>query len=475
MADRYCKVGGSNLLDGTSLANAWETAFYTFTSVGISNRAKFSAVGGSTFDVDRPAIPSPIPSGSSGSPTIIADNGDGAITFNHPGSGWLGFVNFSAGSGKSYISFIGTAPRQLIFDGENQTAAGALFYLSNGIPSANSHITLQNCELRNCMFSAVLGGHTPNLTFDNCDIHDNGSHSTGTPLNPQDHGVYASGANLIIKNSRIYNNWGYGLQTYSSSGSNYSGREIYNNWIYNNGYGGGTEQAAGIIFSEGSGAIYNNLIFKNSGHGIDLWRTSNVTIYHNSLHQNTNYNLNIGNGGASANSGTIIKNNIALEGGVGDVRIRTNAANTILDWNRISEASILNQGSGTTSTNLGLNATDTVEWEAPTGATLASRDYNLKTGASSIAPTGIASVGVTTDIEGTARNFIDQGAYAYGSTTPPDPPIIGHNATYTVTPEYGAVAVTITKGTNNVVECTISGTGAAALCVDHTDVTVALA
>lgn len=466
-------VSASNLNDGSdATTNAWETALYGFTNVGASNTLIF---GTGTYDIDRNTLITPIPNGTSGNPTIITDNADGTVTFQHPGSGWLGLINFSTGSGKSYISFIGTSANQLIFDGENQSACATLFYLSNGVPSLNSNITLQNCELKRSTTSCILGGWTSDITVDGCTIHDSGTHSVGTPPIPQDHGVYASGTNLIVKNCTIYNIWGWGITIYSSSGSNRPGRELYNNHIYNCGHGGGGEGGDGIQMTEGSGTIYNNVVHDCGGQGITLWRNTKTYIYHNSCYNNGFWGIQVGDGGGTPCTDTVVKNNISIGNGSGDLRIRSNSSNAIVQWNLISDATITNQSGSTTAANNTGNAVDTNVWVDPANVTPASRDFNLKAGSAAIAPTGIEAVGIATDIAGDTRVFVDQGAYAYGSPGSPTPPIISHDASYVVTTEYGAITITLTKGTNNIVECTISGTGASALCIDPTNVTVALA
>lgn len=457
--------GGTN-----ATTDAWATANKGFTSIEGEDTLKF---GTGTYDVDRSTTITGIASGSSGSPTIITDNGDGVVTFNHPGSGAVNLIRFDGASPrKEYISFIGTSAGQLVFDAEDLAACSTAVSVGGGSPASSCprFITFTNAIFKNSIHSGVLTGHSEDITFDNCDFVHNGSFAPGESV-PQYHGVYGVGARLVIKNCRSYDNYGWGMHIYSGSSPNYLGREIYNNWVYNNGYGNGTTQVggSGILVNSGGCELWNNLCFKNDSSGIDVWRTSTASIYHNTCHENGGYGVRAGRSSGSTTN-LQVKNNILLDNDSGTVRLDPSCTSAVVTWNR-GDSAISNGGSGTTASN---NATDGVvltEWVDPTNATLASRDYNLKVGAASIAP-GAPSVGITADIEGTARNFIDQGAYAYGSTTPPDPPIIGHDGSYVVTHEWTDITLTVTKGTNNVVHATISGTGNASLSATPTNVTV---
>ena len=467
MATRYVTKHGSasDSNGGTNATtDAWATAYKGFSSISGGDTLKF---GTGTYDIDRSSIYTPIPNGTSGNPTTITDNADGQVVFNHPGSGYSGLLYFSdRPSAPTYISFIGTSRNQLKFDMENQEK-GNIVYL--GGSNEGSNIRFENVEMTRCLHPSFIGGSTPNITFKNCDIHGNRGSVDRC------HAIYASGSNLVVDGCKLYDSNGWGIHCYPHTGT---GRQFINNFIWdNNGTPSNGSAGDGILMSNGSGIISNNVIYANGQSGIALWRTANVNILHNTIHGNglvsgTWYGIELG-GQSGTNTGTLIANNTIIGNDTAAIRVHSNATGTIIDFNRCDSA--VSDAGSSTITNHVSTAVATTEWVDPTNATLASRDYSIKAGAGAIynaSTNNVTARGVATDIEGTTRVYPDQGAYAYGTTTPPDPPTIGHNSTYVVTTVYGDVVVTLVKGTNNIVECTLQGTGASALCVDNTDVTV---
>lgn len=214
------------------------------------------------------------------------------------------------------------------------------------------------------------------------------------------------------------------------------------------------------------------MIFDNGGHGVAIWRGVDCTIYHNSIYSNDRYGISdapLGNA-----TRTLIKGNVVIGNTLGDIRTEAASANAVIEWNSLGAASVSSASTSDTIANNVYNAVAATEWEAPTEVAPDDKNFNLKTGAGAIDPSGMPSLGITEDITGTSRpqgSAVDKGAYEFGSD-PPDGPGITHNPTYIVTTVYGDVAVTPVKGTNNIVEVTLQGTGAAALCVDNTNVTV---
>lgn len=438
-------VSASNLNDGSdATTNAWATAIYGFTNVGPSNTLKF---GTGTYDIDRSSTYTPIPNGSSGFPTIITDNSDGAVTFNHPGTGFFGLLYFTGRSPSAqYISFIGTAAKQLIFDLEDQNK-GACIYVGNS-PATN--VSFVKCEVRNGYGAGILGGDSVNLLVDDCDIHDNGQVQT------QDHGIYAGGTGFIVRNSRIYDNIAWGIHCYDQDRS---GREFYNNRIWGNG-------GDGILMSRGSGIIYSNVIFDNAQHGISLWRTVDALVYHNSIYSNTWWGISDGTDGRITTR-SLIKNNIAIENVLGDCKTFSTSVNAVISWNVFGTASITSLSTSDTVSDNKFNAVSTAVWEDPTNATPTSKDFNLKTGSVAIwdaTTNDVPSVGVATDIAGTSRAHPDQGAYAFGTPDPPDPPVIGHLTNYPVVAGVeSAIALTLFDNDSNTLTFEIVSTGNTAI------------
>ena len=172
------------------------------------------------------------------------------------------------------------------------------------------------------------------------------------------------------------------------------------------------------------------------------------------------YNLSVYNTGvdpASSAAGLLITND------AGTLNLR----NCISLGNDGANLTGAHTGAGTTSHNI-TSGTFSNFW-----TDAANDDFSLKVTATTAIDSGV-SVGLTEDRDGTSvpqGAAVDIGAIEYGSD-PPDGPAASHDVSYTVSTVYGDVAVTLVKGTNNIVECTLSGTGAAALCVDNTNVTV---
>lgn len=451
MATRYVTKHGSasDLNGGTNATtDAWATAIKGFSSISGGDTLVF---GTGTYDVDRSSVYTPIPNGSSGSPTIITDNGDGQVTFNHPGTGSAGILYFSDRPGSfSYIDFIGTSTNQLKFDMELQDK-GNIIYAAGSSPG--HHILFKNVELTRSLYPAIIGGQTSDLTFDNVHSHDHNGASTGQRA----HCIYASGENLIIKNSFLYNTNGHGIHCYSTTSPNHPGRQFFNNTIYNCGIAPGLGNGDGILMSAGTGTIYNNVIYKCGDNGIACWRTTNTTVYHNLCHDNLSYGVKIGFDSGTC-TGTIVKNNICIDNVLGSIRLLATSSGAIVSWN-ICDDAVSDLGSSTKSNNT-TGAVDTDEWTDPNNATLASRDYTLKAGADSLwdaATNDVPSVGITTDITGASRAHPDQGPYS-GTPIPPDPPVIGHLTNYPVIA--GAlenIALTIFDNDSNTRELTLDG------------------
>jgi len=96
-----------------------------------------------------------------------------------------------------------------------------------------------------------------NIEFSGMNVHDNG-------LNRLDHGFYVCGHNLVIRDSEVWNNSGYGIQVYDSASPGCSsGTQLLNNRIHDN-RGDGA-----VTLNHGSGlAVVGNRIENNSGGAI---------------------------------------------------------------------------------------------------------------------------------------------------------------------------------------------------------------
>lgn len=146
----------------------------------------------------------------------------------------------------------------------NQRKKGQAISLEPG----SNHITVSNCEILRASGVGII------VAGDNNIIDGNRIHDNGLGANPhQDHGMDISGKNNIIQNNAIFNNWTFGLELYSGSGSAGSNL-IEKNYIYNNGRGSKQKEnddaTAGMIISTGqsNNVIRQNRLCGNAGYGI---------------------------------------------------------------------------------------------------------------------------------------------------------------------------------------------------------------
>lgn len=369
-----------------------------------------------TYDVNRSVLQTPIPSGSSGNPTIVTDNGDGQVVLHHPGSGFAGILYFTD-SGKSYISIVGTAARQIKIDMEYQNFGANIYAAGSPAPS---NFTFENIEITRANASGVLGGHHHNQTYINCDIHDNGTHSNGST--PQDHGLYVTGNNLTITGSRIYNNWGWGLHIYSSNSNPDTGYNISGNTIYHNGYGSGSQIGDGIILEEGQGSVTNNVIYGNSGSGIAVWRATGIISRHNTIHNNGRYGIGIRLASGSTSNNTI-QNNLIIDNGLNPIIINSSTTGSTVTWNKVGVGESINTSGdgGATVNNNTTTGVAEVEWVDSITGTLNLRNYELTPNALAIDAGLDLTASVPLDFTGFTRDSSpDQGAYEFDAA-PPNP------------------------------------------------------
>lgn len=201
-------------------------------------------------------------------------------------------------------------------------------------------------------------------------IHDNGR--AGSNL---DHGMYLCGDNEVVINNVSLRNSAYGLQV--AGYSTVSNMKVYHNVLAFNGKGGM------ILWQLLSGVdIKNNIIYRNTGYGIDSWDAHG--------------------------SGVIVDHNIVFGNGSGNYSFTGGAS----DYTYTS-------GSTISAEPLFSNATS--------GAF----DAHLKAGSPAI-DAGVALSQVTQDIEGNPRpNGMawDIGAYEYvGTSLPPIMPSLSFEA-----------------------------------------------
>ena len=298
-------------------------------------------------------------------------------------------VTMRPGSGYRVLQFIGT--QYVIIDGLIIDATGC----TNGVEitwatgySAGHHIRIQNSEITNAIRQGFLVVD-PNLNtgyneFINLSIHDHGSSDF-------DHGIYIHNDHNLIEGCKIYRNAGWGVQIYLYEEGIPGGPDfntVRNNMIYDNARLG--DRGFGIGLYSGENIAYNNLIWGNSGGGVDIgYNALNAKLYNNVLYGNGHVTIANGDGGST---GAIIRNNIIYQN---------------------SGPAISDSGSGTIADH---NLIDI----DPMFVDAQAHDFHLLAGSPAI-DSGVAVPEVTTDLDGVSRpqgSGYDVGAYEYGGTLP---------------------------------------------------------
>jgi parallel beta-helix repeat protein len=297
-----------------------------------------------------------IPTGSSWSNApVISAYGSEEVVING--------LNLAA----SYIQYV-------IFSGLTIDGGGVSF--QNGA----HHIRLQNGEVRNTNTQGIQGWYVSNIELINLRIHHNGS--SDPAQGRLDHGIYIAITNALIEGCDIYENTGFGIQIYDSSGSRADGTIIRNNRIHDNRGDGNVTLSYGNNIQ-----FYNNLVY-NGRNGVDVayGNPTNTQIYNNTIYNHT--------GGSAiqilGGSNTQIRNNILYQNGA-----------TISTYG----------GSGLTTSN---NLTSNPQFVSPSAG-----DFHLKSGSPAI-DAGMKLDVVAADFDNIPRPSgpsYDIGAHEYRATS----------------------------------------------------------
>jgi parallel beta-helix repeat protein len=257
-----------------------------------------------------------------------------------------------------------------------------------------NHVRIQNCELTNSVGQGItiFSGNGFSSDYNEIlrsKIHDNGSSDF-------DHGMYVNVNNTLIDGNEIYNNAGYGIQKYPTGSNNV----VRSNRIHDNAHLG--HRGDGILFSGGSNnQAYNNIVWNNDN-GIGTNYESGSKIYNNTIVGNRSYGAYVG-----SDSNTDIKNNILYGNGAGYFYMFTTATYSI--GNSLCNTS-----------GAGCSVVANPNFVNSSGG-----DYHLQTGSPAIDGGGTLTL-VKTDADGSARPQgagYDIGAYEFGgvTTSPPAP------------------------------------------------------
>lgn len=415
----YSTTGNDTTGAGT-VANPYRTPWKALTMMSSED----TCVGrGGQYLADRSTYAFPAPNGSASGQTIITNYPGEVVEWRHPASGQNIIVGMDVGSRTyEYITIRGSAQDYFIFDmynldgspvqgnGQCIKYAGTASRLAAGNP--NKFLVFENLEIRNSKDSGILGYYATDIQLLNLTVHDNGD-SGG------DHGAYINDSRLTLRGGRYYNNSGWGIHQWNSAITDLL---IENSVSYANGRGG-IITAGGAT---GAVTVRNNVAYAHTvgeGWGITTYQSNGTKIYHNACHGNK-YGIFLGTASGGGNN-AVVSNNISAGNTTGDIIIWSGTSGVTLTDNRTVLA-VINNGTGTTNTRTTTGLTVANEWVDPTNATLASRNYDLKAGATSIDPANIVSVGVGIDRYGTLRPQglrVDAGPHEYRADlwAPPGP------------------------------------------------------
>lgn len=279
------------------------------------NRALQSLSGGDTLYFRGGTYPTFIhagvllPSGSAGSPTVIAGYPGETVTWLPPPAEYASrLITLGESGAVSYVTF-----RNIIFDGINQNGP-----YSDGMSFATPahHIVIEDFELRNSWHSGYLGGASYCIWRRGV-IHDVGRESLVDGIG-HGHAFYVTGDHNLFENLEIYDvHHGYGIQI-QYEGANYntvnacifhdcdSGGIVLSCWHVLQGYGGSSDVAHDntvtncISYSNGSGIacgfggdgiaqnhrVYNNTCYNNTYGILTNGNTNNCTISNNICYGN---------------------------------------------------------------------------------------------------------------------------------------------------------------------------------------------
>ena len=213
-----------------------------------------------------------LPNGTSGAPTTLQANPGDTVTINSPSRTNDCMICFHLGAQWQVVD-------GFILDGLAITK-----FIVNTDDNSKSdfhHLTIQNCEMRNSLYSGML------ISGDNWKVLGNNIHHNGTDAT-LDHGIYFSASQSLIQNNTVHNNKCYNIQNYNNWGLDISNNTYDRNTFYNSGCGL-------VLVQGGSHTVTNNVQHDDATFGPGgapggeptLWccgpgsKVSNNTLVHN--------------------------------------------------------------------------------------------------------------------------------------------------------------------------------------------------
>jgi len=228
-----------------------------------------------------------------------------------------------------YVEFSGNGSCCLVFDGTSMGDTDGMDYGPNAINNFVNYV-----EIRNWLHNGIGGGAF--ITVTNSLIHDNGK-GGATCNQGACYGWYMGGTgNNLLETSEIYNNGGYGIHLFNTSGNN-NNNVVRRNRIHNNGaqcQANGLCGWSGLVIGAGGGGAgahnnlaYNNLVYDEPYMGITIYGLAlNTGVYNNTVYNSGQCGLisDDGTGGSpNPDSSNIFQNNISRNSGLPDTCLST--------------------------------------------------------------------------------------------------------------------------------------------------------
>lgn len=281
-----------------------------------------------------------IPSGSPGNPiTWMANPGDTVVIDGPECSsapcGGAGHIAYMATDHEFIVNLYHhhdiTIGPGLTFDGRYTEAGGCLgtdsctgaqsLFTTNSVADGTFLEDLNIRIVGNRFVSSAINAifiNSVGVDVVNNEMDSNGFYPLEGP--PYGYCIYDTSSGGIIEGNLCHHSGAYGFQFYSQAGYAHS-NIIRNNIVHHNGI---FKESGGMTVLGWNHQIYNNVIYSNSGPGIDTYATNtalgDVRIYHNTIYGQTDlpgwafgYGITIGVQGNATNvqvANNIIRNNL---------------------------------------------------------------------------------------------------------------------------------------------------------------------
>ena len=248
-------------------------------------------------------------------------------------------IDFSPSVSNQYIIFDG-----INVDGTNVTGG------NSSVTPGGTRIRFQNLEVKNTGNGLTSGsGFSVYGSFNefiNLNVHDNGKGQDFLYNLAAGYGFYIGGADNLVERSRIHHNGGYGIHIYNTSGSGAHRNIIRYNQIFDNSTAA-QQETSDILLSSGDGnKAYGNLLyrttFKAATRGISAVG-SNPTVYNNTI-----YNYGYGGISTDGSINAVVRNNIIYGNGTSGQTANTEFSNSpglIADHNLVVDPKFTMAGS----------------------------------------------------------------------------------------------------------------------------------